>query len=69
MQELSKREKIEQMANQWGYKIAFKDTLEKDDLIFKIPWSDGTYTIVFVIFDCNTLPLFFNLHPCKKIRF
>ena len=48
---LSKREKLEQLAQEWGYKICFKDKLEKDDFIFKIPWSDGTYTSVFVVFD------------------
>jgi len=51
MQELSKREKIERLALEWGYKICFKEDCQKDDKIFKIPWSDGTYTSVFVIFD------------------
>ncbi len=49
--DLSKREKIERLANEWGYQIAFKDKLEKDDSVFKIPWTDGTYTSVFVVFD------------------
>ena len=44
--ELSKKEKLELAANDMHEVIGFKDHLEIHQEYIRIPWNNGTYTII-----------------------